>query len=170
MAGPNVATRTGPVPVAMPDAMTGMQMGGPSAMYTALLEKRIAGRRWDWYQYSAQWLPLVASAPATPRTIQIDADADFLAIACVGTARATPAPAAQNADTPFLITMRNSAGGFVFDEATDWAMVVGTAQRPAWWGLPRLMALGSTYVITLQNLAAVDNNVRVAFWGIKVYV
>lgn len=168
--GVQIPTRGGRVPMpGMPEALTGMNQGSAGAMFAYVLEKKIGGRPWDWFQYSAQWLPLTASATLV-RTIQIDADADFLALACVGTARAVAAPAAQNTDRPFLISMRASGtGANVFDEATDFEMVVGTAQRPAWWGLPRLMALGSTYVLTLQNLAAADVNVRVGFWGIKVY-
>lgn len=171
-AGPTIPTRSGRIPVpAMPEALTGMNQGSAGAMFAYLLEKKIGGRQWDWFQYSAQWLPLAIAAPATARTIQVDADADFLAIACVGIARAVASPAAQNADRPFLITMRQSGtGALVFDEATDFNMVVGNALQPAWWGLPRLMALGSTYVISLQNLdTATAWNVRVGFWGIKVY-
>lgn len=145
--------------------------GGTGELFAYLLEKRIGDRQWDWFMYSASWLPLAIAAPLTARSIQIDSDADFLALACTGVARAVASPAAQNADTPFLVTMRNSGtGADLFDAVQDWTQVVGTAQRPAWWGLPRLMPLGSTLVVSLQSLdAATAWNVRLGFWGIKVY-
>lgn len=170
--GVQVPTRSGGVGVPpMPEALTGMNQGSAGAMFAALLQKRIGNRRWDWFGgYQAEWLPLAIGAPMTARNIQVDSDSDFLAIATVGIARAVASPAAMNADRPFLISMRQSGTGFVLFDSTDFNMMVGTAVQPAWWGLPRLMPLGSTFVVSLQNLdAATAWNVRVAFWGIKVY-
>lgn len=155
-----------------PSALTETNQGLVGAMFAAMMEKKIGSRDWDWFQYSARWLPLAANAAGTPANLQVDSDADFLAFAAVGIARATASPAAQNTDRPFLISARSSGtGADLFDAAADFNMVIGTALQPAWWGMPRLMARSSTYVFTLQNLDAANAfNVRIGFWGIKVYI
>lgn len=154
-----------------PASLTETNQGIVGALFAAMMDKKIGNRDWDWFLYEANpWLPLAAGA-TTPQTLQVDSDADFLAFACVGIAR-NPATAAQSTENPFLVSARSSGtGADLFSAAVDWNMIVGNANRPAWWGMPRLMARSSTYVFTLQNLDAANAwNVRLGFWGIKVYI
>lgn len=155
-------------PAGMPsDSRTRQGMMGD--VFASLLEKKIGNREWNWFEYQCTWETLLASAAGQVSTIQIESDSDFLAFACVGIARTVAG--ALLVDTSFLIQGRSTgSGNDLFQAPTDWAMVVGTAQNPAWWGMPRLMARSSTYTFSLQNLVATAFNVRLGFWGIKVYL
>lgn len=151
----------------MPASLIGQGYAGD--LLADLIQQKIGDRPWNWYQYEADFLPLVASVAAQTSTIQIESDSDFMALACVGIARQTAAPAAVVADRAFNIMMTARGGNNLFSSPTDFDMVVGTAQNPAWWGLPRLMASSTAMNVTLQNLIATNLNVRVGFWGIKIF-
>lgn len=113
-------------------------------------------------------LPLAASA-APSVDIQVNNDADFLIFAATGTSRDTGTGASQ-ADRPFTLQVFDAGSGQnLFDRAQDFDACVGTAQRPAYWPMPRLIHAGSTMVVTVTNLIATARNVRLSFWGVKFY-
>lgn len=47
--------------------------------------------------------------------------------------------------------------------------VFGTAEEPCYWDVPKLLLPNSTFNVQLQNLEAVNRNVRVAFKGFKIF-
>lgn len=154
----------------MPDYQSeGIVHTGPvTDMYRELLSGKVRGRATDFFAYSAQFIPLGAGATASSNIV-VQNDSDFLIVAGTLASRDTGTGAIQT-DTPFLVQLTDSGSGRnLFDAAQDAANIFGTAQRPAWWTLPKFIKGGSTLVVSLQNLVATARNVRVSFWGVKVF-
>ena len=136
--------------------------------YRELLAQKIRGRAVDFFVYSQQLVPLGASAMATAE-IQIQNDSDFIIVAGTLASRDTGTGAIQT-DTPFLVQITNGGSGRnLFDRAQDAANIFGTAQRPAWWSVPKFLQGGSTLQVSFQNIIATARNVRFAFWGLKIF-
>lgn len=161
------AARGVPVPPS-PDALTQLREGIAGSMFAAVLTQQIGDRDWSWFMYQpTAWNTLGASATAS-NPMQIEADSDFLALAAVAMVRT--AAGAVVTDRSILVQAKNTGNGaYLWGEPTDFDMVFGTAQNPAYWGLPMLMARSSTFLFTLQNNIATAYVVRIGFWGIKVY-
>ena len=120
------------------------------------------------FSQSLLWDPLPASA-ALADTFTADSDAWFIGLQAKATSRDVGTFAAQ-ADRPFTVTMRASAGGRDFQsQAEDFDNVFGTAQLPAVWGAPLFIKPSSTINITLTNLVATDRLVRISISGLKVF-
>lgn len=147
----------------------GIIHSGPvTDMYRELLAGKIRGRATDFFIYSTEFLPLGASATATGN-INIQNDADFIIVAGVITSRDTGTGAAQTT-FPFLVQMTyGSSGRNLFDRAQDAENIFGTAQRPAWWTMPKFLQRGGVLSIQAQNIIATARNVRMAFWGFKIF-
>lgn len=143
--------------------------------YSALLEQKIRDpktgqmRATDFFIYSQNFLPLAALATRS-LDIQIQSDSDFLAVAAVAVVRTTAAGAAAIPDRRLTVLISDSGSGRnLFDRVQDFDDVFGTAQRPAWWPVPKLMRAAATISVQLTDLQNQANNVRVAFWGIKIF-
>lgn len=149
--------------------MENVLQNGPLAdIYRQLLGEEIRGRAIQGFFYSARFLPINASA-ATSTTVQIQADSDFIIAGVAGSSRDTGTFAAQ---TTFPFTWQIQDGGsgrFMFDAEQDWENTIGTAQRPAWWSTPWLVKRSSLLTVFLTNMIATARNVRISFWGVKVY-
>lgn len=136
---------------------------------SVLAKARAAGRAMQFGVLSIpDQLPLAASASQSPQ-IQVPSTFDFVIFAASGTSRDTGTGALQT-DHPFTVQV-NDAGSSdnLFDRAVDWDAIVGTAQNPAWWAFPRVIAASSTLTVTLTNLIATARNVRLSFWGVRIY-
>jgi hypothetical protein len=133
---------------------------------------------WDRYKtffiYEQDFIPLGANATTTG-TIQIQDDSHFLAVAGV-------ALVVDVTNTTVLNSESNAnASGIqvqVFDVASGAPLsqtpvpldnMYGTAQRPAVWPLPKLFRASSSIATQAQNLLGTARNVRLSYWGIRIY-
>ena len=136
--------------------------------FLGLIPRELWSRLKDFFAYTANFIPLTASATQTTN-ISIQNDSDFLIIYGVGTVTETT-EASRLTYVPQLVQFRDSGSGReLFDQSTHYHNVYGTAEEPAYWSFPKLLRAGSTFSVTHQNLEAVDRRVRVAFFGFKVF-
>lgn len=146
-------------------------MGPHNSPGAALLQEVIEERRGrpkDFFVYSALWNPLAAS-DSEAQDIQIQSDSDFLIVAATGVSRDTGTFAAV-ADRPFTLVIFDAGSGRnLFDRAQDFDAVIGTAQRAAWWTVPKLVGRSSTLSLTLGNLTATARRVQISLWGVKLF-
>lgn len=136
--------------------------------FLGLIPRELWSRLKDFFVYTANFIPLAASSTQTVN-ISIQNDSDFLIIYGVGTVTTTD-ESARLTYIPQLVQLRDSGSGReLFDQATHYHNIYGTAEEPAYWSFPKLLRAGSTFSVTHQNLEAVDRRVRVAFCGFKVF-
>lgn len=122
----------------------------------------------DYFVYGADFTPLLASA-SDSKNIQINNDSAFLILSAVmvetDTANTTFFP-----NRPLLAQI--STGGAQLNlssipiHADNW---FGTAEEPKYWDVPKTLLPNTTLVVQLQNLEAVNRNIRVAFHGFKIF-
>jgi hypothetical protein len=124
--------------------------------------------------YEADFIPLALSATATINT-QIQNDSHFLCIGgCklqtdVGNAVVTDSPSTANA-TGILVQITDVAAGFPLSQVpVPLENIFGSAQLPAIWALPKLFRKGTTIATQVQNLIATARNLRISYWGIRIY-
>jgi len=136
--------------------------------FLGLIPRELWSRLKDFFAYTANFIPLTASATQTTN-ISIQNDADFLILYGVGTVTDTT-EASRLTYVPQLVQFRDSGSGReLFDQATHYHNIYGTAEEPAYWSFPKLLRAGSTFSVTHQNLEATDRRVRTAFFGFKVF-
>lgn len=140
----------------------------PIAVAQATIPAKYRSRLKDFFSYTADFLPLTANLTQT-QPISIQSDSDFVIVA--GAAVVT-----DTANTTFLTFVPElvqltdqGSGRNLFSSATHFHNVFGTAENPAYWTQPKVLDRGSTFAVQLQNLEAVNRNVRVAFLGFKVF-
>lgn len=139
-----------------------------SGQYPFWFPPEAKGLDMDYFAYGADWEPLNASA-TTSRTIQINQDSAFMILS------ATLVETDTNnttflANRPLLATI--GTGGAALDLANTAIHVdnwFGTAEEPKYWDVPKLLLPGTAFKVGLQNLEAVNRNVRVAFHGFKLF-
>jgi hypothetical protein len=74
------------------------------------------------------------------------------------------------ASWPILVQLNEGGGSRNLFNTPQHAMnVFGTAQRPYYWQVPKLLMPNSTFNVTLQNLEATDRHVHVTFSGFKIF-
>lgn len=138
--------------------------------FLGLIPRELWKRPKDFFVYSATFTGafVLPASGAASLDIQIDANADFLIMAGVRTFRDTGTGALQ---TPAAtVTLTDSASGRQLqNEPQDVENLFGTAQLPAVWPFPKLIARSATLTVALANLIATASNARVAFLGFKIF-
>lgn len=144
--------------------MDGIQVGR-FPWWFPLEARRLA---FDYFAYATDFAPLGASA-TTSNNINILTDSAFFITSAV----AVETDAANTvflAQMPLLVSLSDTGSGRTFSNtpvhASNW---FGTAEEPKIWDVPKLLAPGATFQVTLQNLEAVARNVRLAFHGFKIF-
>ncbi|MGH7166468.1 MAG: hypothetical protein ACREIS_13195 [Nitrospiraceae bacterium] len=123
----------------------------------------------DFFVYSSDFIPLAAGGTAT-QDIAVQADSDFVIIAGVRVYTTTGDVAIAGDFFPALVTIRDSGSGRqLMDRPVHAQNLFGTAQLPAYWPFPKLIRASSTVSTTLQNLEATARNIRISYWGFKVF-
>ena len=123
----------------------------------------------DVFFYSAEFLPIGASATATVR-VPIQADSHFMLLQITGDVRALVTDEVVIAAPAMRILLRDEGTGrILMDRAQMWDNIVGTAERPGFLPAPKLIRANSTFVVELINDNANARQARVAFVGYKVF-
>lgn len=160
MAAPTKAARVGPSPAGGLAPQLGPFFG--------LLPRALLKRVKDFFVYTAEFLPLPASATNTVNTA-IQADSDFLIVLVTRVVTATDNTTFV-ANVPELVTITDAGSGRnLMDRAVHMDNLIGTAQLPSYWPYPKLIRASGTLNTTVQNLEAVDRNVRISYLGFKVF-
>lgn len=133
---------------------------------------------WNVYKtffiYEQDFLPLAVSQ-TTVGNIQIQNDSHFL---CVGAAalvttvdNLTIVNAESNANASAKLVLITDVGSGMPLSQTPVPIdnLFGTAQRLATWAIPKLFKAGGTIATQIQNLEATARNVRISYWGIRLY-
>ena len=131
--------------------------------------------RWfDFFVYSLEFNPLVASAAAQQDTFTVDNDSDFLvlSIACVETQ--TPAFATEIPFPPVLLRLQDSGSGATWqDQPQQIVNICGKMSvngfGPGVLEVPRWVPAASTVTGEATNLEATDRRLWIAFRGCKIY-
>ena len=123
----------------------------------------------DFFVYSAEFLPIGASASATVR-VPIQADSAFALMEITGTVRALVTDEAVVVAPAMRMELRDEGTGrILMDRAQMWDNIIGTAERPFFLPAPKVIRANSTFVVTLTNDNANDRQVRIAFIGYKIF-
>lgn len=133
---------------------------------------------WNVYKtffiYELDFLPLGLNA-TTPGSVQIQADSHFLCVAGVAlvtnTTNTTVINSESNASASGkLITITDVGSGAPLNQTPvpldNW---FGTGQRPAVWPIPKLFRASGAINVVIQDIFAAAHNVRLSFWGIRIY-
>ncbi len=122
----------------------------------------------QYYAYTADFLPLVASLPATvPFTVEASTDFIVIALTCVVTDVANTTFLGNVPQTVQIVDASTGMAWFNGINGTHFNNVFGDAQQPFFMPLPYYLRANSTVNVTLTNLEAVNRNVRMAFHGFK---
>lgn len=129
-------------------------------------------RQKDLFIVTAEFLPLGAGLTATV-AVNIEAESDFVIQSAQGLVTSDDNLTLVGFP-PILCDLRDTGSGRTFSDApVPFVSMFGTAQAPAYWwqmGWAKRLRQSSTLMVTLQNLdVANDRNVRLAFWGAKVF-
>lgn len=136
-----------------------------------LLPSFIKERPKDFFALNLAWDATGLAAAATvPRSVQVNADADFLVVALTGiifNATLVTVPATN----PVTVVIEDDGSGRRFmNQAALWDDIIGTAQRPGILPYPKLVPRSSTITITLANRDAANAfDVFVSLVGFKIF-
>lgn len=123
----------------------------------------------DFFVYSAEFIPIGASASATVR-IAIQADSHFALMEITGDVRALVTDETVIATPAMRMTLRDEGTGrILMDRAQMWDNLIGTAERPFFLPAPKIIRANSVLVVDLVNDNANARQVRIAFIGFKVF-
>lgn len=143
--------------------------GAPGLLYAQNIPNWVRERAKDFFVYSVDFLPLAASGTATG-DIAIQNDSDFLIIAGVVRADDNAAPPV---DVPIpQVTIEVTDGGSgrqLQNRAQHITNMFGTGQLPAFWPYPKLLDRATTLQTRVANLTAAAINLRIGYWGFKVF-
>lgn len=142
--------------------------------FLGLIPRELWDRKKIFFIYTADFLPLGISATATVNT-QIQNDSHFV---CIGGAALVTnttdttvinSPSGANASGK-LVQITDVAAGFPLSQVpVPLENLLGSGQLPAVWALPKLFRKGTTIATQVQNLIATAHNVRISYWGIRIY-
>lgn len=124
--------------------------------------------------YEADFTPLGPGATATVNT-QIQNDSHFLVVAACGlvtdvtNATVINSPSNANAAGKLAQVVDVAAGFPLSNVPVPFENFFGSAALPAIWAIPKLFRKGTTIATQLQNLIATAHNVRISYWGIRIY-
>lgn len=142
--------------------------------WLGLVPRELWDRKKTFFIYEIDFVPLAISATSVLST-QIQNDSHFLIVAGVALVTDSAGAVVINApnganSTGKLVTIRDVAAGFPLSQVpVPVENMFGTAQLPAVWAIPKLIRKGSTLEATVQNLIATAHNVRLSFWGVRIY-
>ena len=131
--------------------------------------------RWfDFFVYSMDLNPLVASAVNQRGQFVVDSDSDFLTLSLAVVETQTPAFATEVTFPPVLVQLQDTGSGANwFDNPQHIANVFGrnavNGPGPTACDVPRWIAANATVTGQFQNLEATDRRLMLAFRGVKVY-
>ncbi len=101
--------------------------------------------------------------------ININSDSAFMVLSVA-------AVVTQTDNTTFLLqrpvlVQLNEGGGArnLFNTQVHMDTIMGTAENPTYWDVPKLLLPNSTLNVALQNLSAVALNVHITFKGFKIF-
>ncbi len=128
---------------------------------------------WEAYKtffiYEQDFLPARGTVGLDVGTIALEADSHFL---CVSGA-ATFASSDNSAIGPgqhYLVRIIDGASGTpINNDFVPASHMFGTAQRPVLWPTPKLFQAAGSIITELRNLAVFTDNVRLAYWGLRIY-
>lgn len=124
----------------------------------------------SYFTYTFEWLPLAASAPGTPATVQLMADSEFVWLTTTGRVTATDNTTDVAAPHPFLLNIVSTGSGRqLMNTPVHWDNIAGVATDPFPLPFPQIFSKAGTVSITAQNLSATARNLRLTFHGFKVY-
>lgn len=137
--------------------------------YLFTLPRSLWARYKEFSYYTAEYLPLAASAAGQPFATNIDQSSHFAIFGAIATVRDTT-NATILANVPQTVQIQDGGTNTnLFDRATDFMNVFGTAQQPNYWAMPRIIRAGSTLTTFLTNLEATARNVRLVYLGVRIY-
>lgn len=124
----------------------------------------------DYFVYRAEYLPILASETDS-FAISIQADSDFIIAYITGVVTETNNTTFLDPNQwPFLVRLFDSGQGRqLSDGDVHLGSLVGTAEEPSYLPYPHKLRAGGTLTVNLQNLSAVDRNVRLFFHGFKLF-
>ncbi len=138
--------------------------------FWANLDPKILAWPKDFFIYGVEFLPLPNNTTQR-QTFQIQSDSHFLVMAGVGKVTSTDDTTTFLTDVPQLYRIFDAGSGReVMNLAIHYNNLFGTAQLPAYWPYPKIFKANTTVEVEGQNLDTVnDRNVRLAFWGFKLF-
>lgn len=142
--------------------------------WLGLVPRELWDRKKTFFIYEIDFTPLAASQTSVNST-QIQNDSHFLIVAGVSLVTDSAGAVVINApnganSTGKLVTIRDVAAGFPLSQVpVPVENMFGTGMLPAVWAIPKLIRKGSTLEATVQNLIATAHNVRLSFWGVRIY-
>ena len=148
-------------------------LSGPSIPELIAFREKIRGKM-SWFWYGTQNLQFVGpTAPQQEPQIQIDAQADFVALNLMAfnDRQAIVISGAALGDF-FTIEIADSSSSRAYQSVPmHQQLVCGTAQLPHWFAVPILFRASSSLAlrVIVLNTAAVTHNIRVALGGVKFY-
>ncbi len=152
------------------------QIKVPINPFLGLLPKSLWNRQKDFFVYGSEFLPIAASQTAS-QEITIQADSDFIVMS--GVAVVTDVSDATVGSTvnafdkfnpPFLATITDTGSGRAFmDSGVPFRNLYGPGELPAIWPFPKMIRASSVLSTRLENLTATAFNVRLSYFGIKVF-
>ena len=166
MAEPNVQRRNPgqaqPQPVLAPNWWLG------------LVPRELWDRKKTPFIYEQDFIPLGATT-TTVGNIQIQADSHFLCIGAVHlitdvtNTTVLDSPSTANS-TGILALITDVGSGMPLSQVpVPIESIFGTAQLPAIWAIPKLFPASGTIATQVQNLLATARNVRLSYWGVRIY-
>lgn len=157
--------------------LAGMQAAGEqmAALARAItgLPMAAQGRPSDAFVYAPPNFVSIAAGGTDAQTFTVQSDADFLALTLTGEA-VDPADEGVrpfNDNPPLTVQVLDQGSGRqLFNRAIRWSNVVGTAQRPYYFGRPKFFKQLTEVTVTLSNNDPTQAlRVQVAFGGYKVF-
>lgn len=124
--------------------------------------------------YEVDFIPLAASA-TTVGNIQIQADSHFLCIGATAlitdVTNVTVLNSPSNANASGILATITDSGSQMPLMSTGIPIesFFGTASLPAIWPIPKLFRASGQIATQLQNLIATARNVRLSYWGVRIY-
>lgn len=166
----------------MANATVARNRGIPSAQpllapnwFLALVPRQFWNVEKRFFIYSQNFVPINAGQTLVGN-IQIQDDSHFLAVA--GVALVTDAatdgtvinsPSNANASGKLVLVTDVATGVPLSQVPVPLESLFGTAQLPAVWPMPRLFRKGGTIATQVASASAANHNVRISYWGIRIY-
>lgn len=145
-------------------------LGPLRSPFFGLLPPSLLKRLKDFFIYGTDILPLGVAPAIVTNVIAIGGDADFVVVAINLTATDAATELVFTQPAPVLLQLQDQGSGRAFqNQAIHAANYTGTGPQPGYLTFAKLVRANSVIAVTVQNLAAVAYNVRVALHGFKVF-
>lgn len=126
------------------------------------------GKAFDYFAYTAEWLPLLPNQSAS-RIVQMENDSAFVIMSTV-LVETSEDDLTNLAFRPLLSNIKALQSGRTLSDnpvhVDNW---YGTAENPNYWDFPKILTPSTAIQVTMSNLEATARNVRLAFRGIKIF-